>query len=401
MVPVVTDLPSPSSVPAASGRDVDPSVKRIDLELDALSAILPVDRRGVLDQTLAEADVATLRHLAHKGMGPNTLRAMASDLAYIEAWSQAVERRPVAWPATEAVVLRFVAHHLWDPSERRRNPEHGMPESVVRALTDSGRLRAAGPHAISTVRRRLALWATLHRWRGVEGPFRSPNVRNALRLAALAADRPRGRKSALAVTRDVLDRLVATCAAGRLIDSRDRALLLIAFGSGGRRRSEIAKLAVEDLVERPAVPARRGDPTGGTLRSLALRLGRTKTEAAEKDERVIVVGRPVDALMAWIAAADITSGPIFRAIDRWDRMGEGAMDPQSVNAVLKRRCRLAGLDEAHYSAHGLRSGYLTEAARQGVSLVEAMRQTRHRSMQQASAYYNEVEIERGDSARLG
>ena len=65
------------------------------------------------------------------------------------------------------------------------------------------------------------------------------------------------------------------------------------------------------------------------------------------------------------------------------------------------RCAPAGLDLADYSAHGLRSGYLTEAARRGVPLPEAMRQSRHRSMQQAAAYYNEVEIERGRSARLG
>lgn len=374
---------------------------RTDLELDALAAILPVDRRGVLDAVLAEADVATLRHLAHKGMGANTLRAMASDLAYLDAWSNAAEMSPVAWPATEATVLRFIAHHLWDPRERLRDPLHGMPGPVEIKLRELGRLRVSGPHAISTVRRRLALWATLHRWQGVDGPFRSPNVRNALRLAGLAADRPRGRKSALAVTRDVLDRLVATCGSGRLIDTRDRALLLIAFGSGGRRRSEVARLAVEDLVERAPVPAHRGAPAGLMLRSLGLRLGRTKTASAEQDERVVVVGRPVDALMAWMSAADISSGPVFRPIDRWDRLGEGAIDPQSVNAILKRRCRLAGLDDASYSAHGLRSGYLTEAARRGVPLVEAMRQTRHRSMQQASAYYNEVEMERGESARLG
>lgn len=376
-------------------------VRHGDSHLDALSAILPVDRHGETDAVLARADIATLRHLAHKGMGANTLRAMVSDLAYLEAWSRAADQRPLDWPVDEATVLSFIAHHLWDPAERERDPRHGMPVAVERRMRADGRLRVSGPHAISTVRRRLALWATLHRWRAVEGPFRKPTVRNALRLAALAAERPRGRKSAQAVTRDVLDCLVATCAEDSLVDKRDRALLLIAFGSGGRRRSEVARLAVEDLVERPSTPSRRDDPTAPRLRSLEIRLGRTKTASAEKDERVVTVGRPVDALSDWMTAARISSGPIFRKIDRWERVGDAALDPQSVNAILKRRCRLAGLDDVQFSAHGLRSGYLTEAARQGVPLVEAMRQTRHRSMQQASAYYNEVEIERGESARLG
>jgi integrase len=81
-------------------------------------------------------------------------------------------------------------------------------------------------------------------------------------------------------------------------------------------------------------------------------------------------------------------------------IGASALDGQSVNAIVKTRCVLAGLDPADYSAHGLRSGYLTEAARRGVALPEAMRQLRHRSVQQAAGYYNEVEIERGRSARL-
>jgi len=48
------------------------------------------------------------------------------------------------------------------------------------------------------------------------------------------------------------------------------------------------------------------------------------------------------------------------------------MTPQAVNWILKRRIALAGLDPKEFSAHGLRAGYLTEAARCGVSLPEAM-----------------------------
>jgi putative transposase len=54
-----------------------------------------------------------------------------------------------------------------------------------------------------------------------------------------------------------------------------------------------------------------------------------------------------------------------------------------------------------FSAHGLRSGYLIEAARAGLPLQEAMQQSRHHSVQQAARYYNEGEIARGRAARLG
>lgn len=57
------------------------------LQLDALSAILPLERRDQLAKILTDDDVATLRHLAKQGMGENSLRALASDLAYLEAWA--------------------------------------------------------------------------------------------------------------------------------------------------------------------------------------------------------------------------------------------------------------------------------------------------------------------------
>jgi integrase len=77
-----------------------------------------------------------------------------------------------------------------------------------------------------------------------------------------------------------------------------------------------------------------------------------------------------------------------------------ALDPQSVNAILKQRAEMAGLEPGEFSAHGLRSGYLTEAANRGVPLPEAMEQSRHRSVQQASSYYNNATRRSGRAALL-
>jgi integrase len=136
------------------------------------------------------------------------------------------------------------------------------------------------------------------------------------------------------------------------------------------------------------------------LPCLSIRLGRTKTAEADADARVLLVGRPVEALREWLLRADIAKGAIFRAIDQWGGLDERALTPQAVNAILKRRILAAGLDPKLYSAHGLRSGYLTEAARAGVSLPEAMQQSQHRSVQQAASYYNEAERRLGRAARL-
>jgi integrase len=383
----------------ASAFQSDPQTRRA-LELDALAAILPIDRRDRLAELLTDDDVETLKHLAREGMGKNTLRALASDLAYLDVWALAATAMPLPWPATEALALKFVAHHLWDPAKREAHDRHGMPADVGFALRADGLLRTEGPHAPDTVRRRLASWSTLHRWRGLEGPFASPALRSALRLAVRASGRPRRRMSERAVTRDILDRLIATCRSDELVDLRDLAILMAAFASGGRRRSEIAGLRLEQLHDDPPVLSDPSDPASTPLPCLSIWLGRTKTTEADDDAKAIMIGPPAAALKGWIARAKIARGPVFRAIDRWGTLEERALSPQSVNLILKRRCAAAGLDPREFSAHGLRSGYLTEAARQGVSLPEAMQQSQHRSVQQAASYYNDPDRTKGRAARL-
>ncbi|MNV11587.1 site-specific tyrosine recombinase XerC [compost metagenome] len=365
-------------------------------ELDTIAAVLPLERRDELAELLTDQDVETLRHLVNEGMGENTLRALTSDLAYLQAWSLAATGKSVPWPAPEALLLKFVAHHLWDPKERETDPDHGMPADVEQNLRGQGFLKVTGPHAPDTVRRRLATWSTLTKRRGLIGAFASPALKSAMRLAVRATPRPRKRKSAKAITGDVLAKLLATCASGSLRDLRDRAILMVAFASSGRRRSEIAGLRREQLTVEPPIVVADGPP----LPSLAIHLGRTKTSGADHDEVVYLTGRPVEALNAWMTAAKIDAGSVFRKVDRWGNVSKRVLDPKSVNDIVKQRAAMAGLEPGEYSAHGLRSGYLTEAANRGIPLPEAMEQSRHRSVQQASSYYNNATRRSGRAARL-
>ncbi|WP_051649936.1 site-specific integrase [Rhizobium etli] len=364
--------------------------------LDTIAAVLPMDRRDKLAEILTDQDVETLKHLLNEGMGANTLRALTSDLAYLEAWAMAATANPLPWPAPEALLLKFVAHHLWDPARRENDAEHGIPAEVDWALRDGGFLRSIGPHAPDTVRRRLANWSTLTKWRGLDGAFASPALKSALRLAVRAVPRPRRRKSAKAVTGDVLAKILATCRTDDLRDIRDRAILMVAFASGGRRRSEIASLRCDQITREEPVTGE----DGSALPSLSIHLGRTKNSGASQDEVVYLTGRPVEALNAWLAAAKIGSGSVFRAIDRWGNVSRRGLDPKAVNDIVKRRVAMAGLEVGEFSAHGLRSGYLTEAANRGIPLPEAMEQSRHRSVQQASSYYNNATRRSGRAARM-
>lgn len=141
-----------------------------------------------------------------------------------------------------------------------------------------------------------------------------------------------------------------------MIDTRDAALLLGAFASGGRRRSEVASLRVEQLVKQATVPSDPSDPQSPTLPCLAITLGRTKTSNAAYDRRVFLMGRAVGALNEWFLRTGTVEGPVFRAIDQWGGLETKALTPQAVNLILKRPLADAGLAPEDFSANELRAG---------------------------------------------
>ncbi len=141
----------------------DTTIERRAETLDTIAAVLPMHRRGLLADVLSDRDVEPLRHLVNEGMGENTLPALTSDLAYLEAWAITATSSPLPFPAPEALLLKFVAHPLWRPQQRETEPDHVMPSVVEVDLRRQGFLRVSGPHAPRTVRRRLANWSTLAR----------------------------------------------------------------------------------------------------------------------------------------------------------------------------------------------------------------------------------------------
>jgi integrase len=99
---------------------------------------------------------------------------------------------------------------------------------------------------------RLSVLSKAHQLREALNPARDPGVQELVRRiprAYAARGAVPGRKAAL--TKDPLEAMLATCTI-RLIGIRDRALLLFAFSSGGRRRSEVAA-AVHWSVAIPAL----------------------------------------------------------------------------------------------------------------------------------------------------
>jgi integrase len=331
----------------------------------------------ILPGTLAPEDEAALAALYRRGTPANTLRAWERDLAYVTAWKAAAFGQPLAWPEAEPVALRFVLDHARDLEDEADSPAG----RTARTLVGLGLRRSLRCPAPATLDRRIASWRAFHRMRDLPSPFDSPLVAQARTRARRAAARPRVPKSPRPVTRAVLEQLLATCD-DSLRGLRDRALLMLGFASGGRRRSEIAALWHEDI----------GTADFAATGLIWVRLLQTKTTGRDEAPRLPLKGRAARAVIGWIAGAGIVQGPLFRPVSRAGRVLERGLSAEGVAAILRHRLVAAGLPADFATPHGLRSGFLTQAALDGAPLAAAMQLSLHRSAIQAQRYYADVEI---------
>ena len=97
---------------------------------------------------------------------------------------------------------------------------------------------------------------------------------------------------------------------------------------------------------------------------------------------------------------EIADGPLFRPVSKADRVLKRRLSPDAIAQIIKHRLTQAGLPQDFASPHGLRSGFLTQAALDGAPIQAAMRLSLHRSMAQAQKYYDDVDITENPAADL-
>lgn len=256
------------------------------------------------------------------------------------------------------------------------------PEQVADYLSAHG-----GSHKAATLARWVASISQAHLVAGHQSPCRSIEVRRTLSgIKNVHGAKPR--RVAPAV-RDELMAMVDHTPKGR-VGARNRALLLVGF-AGALRRSELAKLRVEDITF--------------DVRGMILNLGKTKTDqAGEHDEVAIPYAKgkhcPVKALKAWLAEADIAAGAIFRPISKTGVLGKKALSGFSVAQIIKSCAQAAGLDTSLYSGHSLRAGLATSSAREHKPFHKIKAQTRHRSDVTLLKYIRDAELFEDNAADL-
>jgi integrase len=413
---------TPNSAPAAG--TTLPSVK------PALHPVLDPARLSKLAE-------ASARELMRQGQSENTRASYEAAMRYWCAWFAARYGRALALPVPVPVVVQFIVDHAAretaedgdddvDPSgpvdtvdavdaqaadgppgqarKSGRKPArkasrklHGkapglvfdLPAEIDALLVAQGYKGKAGPYALNTLVHRLAVLSKAHQNLNVDNPCNHTQVRELLKNVR-SGHAKRGVKphKQAALTKEPLQAVLATCDDSPR-GKRDRALLLFGWASGGRRRSEIAGATIENL---------RKVGTRGYLYTLAYSKTNQDGKVNPNDDKPIA-GIAAQALEAWLEASAITEGPIFRRILKGGRILDEGLDPTAIRKIVKQRCLQAGL-VGDFSAHSLRSGFVTEAGRRRMDTADAMAMTGHRNYETFMGYYRAEDPLNREASRM-
>jgi site-specific recombinase XerD len=230
----------------------------------------------------------------------------------------------------------------------------------------------------ATIDRAIAAIRYAHRLAGVDSPTSAEAVRATMRGIRRTVGAAKVQKAA--ATSAYLLAMLAACPE-TLRGKRDRALLCLGF-AGAFRRSELVALNVEDLAVKPS--------------GLEVIIRSSKTDQAGEGQVIAIPYgariRPVEAVQVWLAAAAITNGPIFRAINKAGCVAEKGMTAESAAAVVKRYAEACGYDPAQFGGHSLRAGFLTSAAEAGASIFKMVEVSRHRSIETLRGYVRRADL---------
>ncbi len=318
--------------------------------------------QGSSRDLITEDTAQRLKEILRNGTAENSLLAYRKDCSYFMAWALITTGYEVGFPVPCPLVIRFIVDHL-----------QGLDEQTDKALCGMGVKAKPGTHSLNTVSRRIASLSTAHENLHVDNPCRSKEVRTLLSKAKRGAVKNGVKpKKKSALTRDLLELLLSTCD-DSLSGIRDRAILCMGWSSGGRRRAEISGARLQDLTR----------VEGGFV----FHLGHSKTDQdGSAGLNLPILGRAAIALNTWIKAGQISSGRLFRGITKGGKITEDITD-KAIALIVKKRASLAGLDPSLFSGHSLRSGFLTESGRQGMSLSFAMELSGHRTVSVALGYF--------------
>jgi site-specific recombinase XerD len=320
-------------------------------DLLPLATLPDPDEAPPLLPALSDGEISAARGYAEASRATSTRRAYEGDWRRFSQWC--LERGAPALPASPALVAVYLS-----------------------ALAEAGKTPP-------TIGRALAAIAHTHKRAGLTAPHRADGGQVIAEvLAGIRRSRLTAPDRKAPADAELLLVLLRSIEGDGLLALRDRALL--AFGMAlAARRSELVALDVANLEW--------GEE------GVRVSIHRSKTDQTAEGAVVAVPeGRrikPVVHLRAWLAAAAITEGPIFRPLWKGgQRVRDARLSDHAVARILQARAEAAGLDPARYGGHSLRAGFVTAAARAGADVWKIQQVSRHRSMQVLSGYVRDARL---------
>lgn len=304
------------------------------------------------------------RRFLRSAKAETTLNAYQADTRIFVHWCQLQGLDPLT--TTHLDIMNFLAdqadgilaHWVWLDQKRGR-----------------GELRNGEPRKPATLVRRLAGIRYAFRQKGIDPmPTEHTEIKEMMRGIVRLGDTRKRKTGALTLQPlvQVLDAIDTDTLAGL----RDHTLLLLMF-SGALRRSEAARIDVEDL-----------DFIGQGVR---LRLKPSKHQLHET-EIALIPGQhhcPIGALRHWLVMSGIQQGPLFRRMTRWGQLTQESLGPQGINLMIKRRTGMA-IDDLYVSGHSLRRGFITSAVTAGKPMNKIIEVTRHKDMRTLQEYFDDA-----------
>jgi len=243
---------------------------------------------------------------------------------------------------------------------------------------------------VSTVRRRIAVIAHMHRAHELTSPVTS-EVRELLRAARRSRCEQLRQVEPLSLA-DLRRISHALRVDGSTIALRDRAVLVVGFASALRSANLVA-LEIQDVEF--------------CARGLVMEVRREKTDQEGRGRLVgLPRGRhldtcPVRTLTTWLAVRGNEPGPVFSRLDTWGNRAI-ALQPERICQIVQRAVARIGLDATKYGSHSLRAGCITEAGEANLELLAIAAHTGHRDLATLRRYFRHRDVWKGNiCAALG
>ncbi|MCS3679246.1 integrase [Salinibacter ruber] len=363
--------PASERLPAKPGNSV-PEGENSGVSEDAPAEDAPAEESFAEDMAGAEA-------FSQKALSERTRKT------YRRAWEDFTnyceEVGKVPLPARPVIVAAYITNRA-----RSRPTARGAPKG-----------RSSEGLAVSTLEQRLAAIKHYHESGGHASPTDHPQVSHVIRGIRNDEGRQEDipRMEAAPLVSGGLKQALEVLPGGGpappqsetaeharwLRGLRDRALLLLGFATALRPRELVS-------IERRHV----AQENHGSKEGLIVHIPRSKTDQEAAGQTVTALKNkanptycPVRALFTWRRAASIEDGPLFRGVRRDGAVLSEAISYRTLNRMVKRTCKEAGLEavsfskakQRQYSAHSLRAGHVTDASSNGAPDNVLMMQTRH------------------------